>query len=42
MYTHMMGQRKRAIGRGFWGDKLAQKKVDERQKAIQEASKKVK
>lgn len=41
MYTHMMGQRRRAIGKGFWGDKLTQKKVEERQRVIREASKKV-
>jgi len=30
MYTHMMSQRRRAIGKGFWGDKqikeIAEKK----------------
>ncbi|CAO1630373.1 unnamed protein product [Sympodiomycopsis kandeliae] len=41
MYTHMMKQRKRAIGKGFWGDKLQQKKVDEKTKAFQEVGKKI-
>lgn len=42
MYTHMIKQRKRAIGKGFWGDKLAEQKVERRRAAIREAAKKIK
>lgn len=38
MYTHMMKQRKKAIGKGFWGDKRAQEKAQQRQKMIREAA----
>lgn len=41
MYTHMIKQRKRALGKGFWGDKLAQEKSEQRRQAIQDAAKKI-
>lgn len=38
MYTHMMKQRTRALGRGFWGDKLAQQKLEAAKAAKQRES----
>ena len=32
MYTHMMRQRRRALGKGLWGDKRTQVKVAEKQR----------
>ncbi|CAO1627635.1 unnamed protein product [Parajaminaea phylloscopi] len=40
MYTHMMKQRKRALGKGFWGDKRIKEKQEERRRKIAEASQK--
>lgn len=42
MYTHMIKQRKRALGKGFWGDKKTKQKQEERRKKIVEAGKKTK
>lgn len=41
MYSHMMKQRRRAIGKGFWGDKITQARVEKRKQAIQEAARKL-
>lgn len=30
MYSHMMSQRRRAIGKGFWGDKAIEEKIEKK------------
>lgn len=42
MYIHMIKQRKRALGKGFWGDKRIKEKQEERRRKILEASQKAK
>ncbi|EPQ31896.1 uncharacterized protein PFL1_00095 [Pseudozyma flocculosa PF-1] len=37
MYTHMIKQRRRAIGKGFWGDKKVQQLVDDKKKQADDA-----
>ncbi|KAN0066555.1 hypothetical protein ACQY0O_000649 [Thecaphora frezii] len=37
MYTHMIKQRRRAIGKGFWGDKKVKELVEQKKKKVDEA-----